>query len=231
MNNIPVKIAIMGTGMVGRAHAAKLAALGHAVMVGTGDPAATLAREEQDAMGNPPFAQWLKERPKVKLGTFAQAAEHGELVYDALSGQAAVKVLSACREALAGKVLVDIANPLDFSKGMPPTLSVCNTDSLGEQLQRALPESKVVKTFNTMNAYLQVDPEQLAGGDHAIFVCGNDAGAKERVTGILRAWYGWKNIVDLGDITAARGTEMLLPVWLRLWGALGTPMFNFKVVK
>lgn len=226
-----VKIAIMGTGMVGRAHAAKLAGLGHAVMVGTGDKAATLARKDKDAMGNPPFAQWLAGHPKVTLGTFAQAAAHGELVYDALSGQAAVKVLSACREALTGKVLVDIANPLDFSKGMPPTLSVCNTDSLGEQLQRALPGTRVVKTFNTMNALLQVDPALVAGGDHAIFVCGNDAAAKERVVGILRDWYGWKHIVDLGDITAARGTEMLLPVWLRLWGALGTPMFNFKVIK
>jgi predicted dinucleotide-binding enzyme len=221
----------MGTGVVGRAHAAKLAGLGHIVMVGTGDPAATLARTDKDAMGNPPFSQWLKGQPKVALGTFAQAAAHGELVYDALSGQAAVKVLSACKDALAGKVLIDIANPLDFSKGMPPTLSVCNTDSLGEQVQRALPASRVVKTFNTMNAFLQANPGLVAGGEHSIFLCGNDAGAKERVAGLLRDWYGWKEILDLGDITAARGTEMILPLWLRLWGALGTPMFNFKVVK
>ncbi|MDP2865646.1 MAG: NAD(P)-binding domain-containing protein [Elusimicrobiota bacterium] len=231
MNIVATKIGIMGTGMVGRTHAAKLAALGHDVMIGTGDPAATMARKEKDSMGNPPYQEWQKGQPKVKLGTFAQAAAHGALIIDALSGQGAVKVLSANRKALAGKVIIDIANPLDFSKGMPPTLSVCNTDSLGEQIQRALPDSKVVKTLNTMNAYLQVAPSLVAGGDHDIFVCGNDVQAREQVSGMLREWYGWRSIVDLGDITGARGTEMLLPVWLRLWGVLKTPMFNFKIVK
>ena len=231
MSIASMKIGIMGTGIVGRTHAARLAGLGHDVMVGTGDPAVTLERKGSDAMGNPPYQEWQKGQPKVKLGTFAQAAAHGELVIDALSGQAAVKVLSSCRQALAGKVLIDIANPLDFSKGMPPTLSICNTDSLGEQVQRALPDSKVVKTLNTLNAFLQVDPSLLAGAEHDIFICGNDASARQRVSGMLRDWYGWRSIIDLGDITGARGTEMLLPVWLRLWGALKTPMFNFKIAK
>ena len=128
-----------------------------------------------------------------------------------------------------GKVLVDISNPLDFSKGMPPSLSVVNTDSLGEQIQRRFPEARVVKTLHTINAYLMVDPAQLAGGDHTVFVSGDDPGAKGAVTDLLRS-FGWTDIIDLGDITTARGTEMLLPMWLRLFGALQKPVFNFKIV-
>lgn len=112
---------------------------------------------------------------------------------------------------------------------MPPSLFVSNTDSLGEQVQKVLPNTKVVKTFNTMNAMLQVNPQQLADGDHHIFVSGNDAEAKNTVTELLKS-YGWKHIIDLGDITTARGTEMMMPVWLRLWGSLKTPMFNYKIV-
>ncbi|MBS1124681.1 MAG: hypothetical protein H6Q90_6909, partial [Deltaproteobacteria bacterium] len=114
---------------------------------------------------------------------------------------------------------------------MPPSLSVANTDSLGEQVQRAFPTTKVVKTLNTVNAFLMVDPQQLAGGDHSMVVCGNDAGAKAEVTRILKAWFGWKDVVDLGDITNARGSEMFLPLWVRLYGALQTPMFNIKIVR
>jgi predicted dinucleotide-binding enzyme len=132
---------------------------------------------------------------------------------------------------LAGKILIDIANPLDFSKGMPPSLSISNTDSLGEQIQKAFPKTKVVKALNTLSAPLMVNPGLLADGDHHIFICGDDAEAKSQVTASLQEWFGWKNIIDLGDITTARGTEMLLPVWIRLWGALGTPMFNFKIVQ
>ena len=130
----------------------------------------------------------------------------------------------------SGMRVIDIANPLDFSSGMPPTLSICNTDSLGEQIQRAFPAVKVVKTLNTMNAMLMVAPEKLAGADHSIFVSGNDAGAKKSVTDLLRT-FGWKDIVDLGDISTARGTEMMLPIWLRAWNAVGSPMFSFKLVR
>lgn len=132
--------------------------------------------------------------------------------------------------ALGGKVLVDVANPRDFSQGVPPTLAVCNTDSLGEQIQRALPTTKVVKALNTMNASLMTDPGALGGGDHHVFVCGNDPGAKAQVTALLGE-FGWRNILDLGDIAGSRATEMLLPIWLRLWAALGTPRFNFKIVQ
>jgi predicted dinucleotide-binding enzyme len=126
-------------------------------------------------------------------------------------------------------LLIDVANPLDFSRGMPPTLSVCNTDSLGEQIQRALPALKVVKALNTTNASVMANPAAVGDGNHTLFVCGNDADAKARVTELVRS-FGWRDVVDVGDITAARGTEMLLPLWLRLYGAFKTPLFNFKVV-
>lgn len=224
-----MNIGILGTGMVGKAHAARLVALGHSVAIGTHNRENTLANQEKDMMGNPPFAEWLRNHPQIQLVPLAEAAAFGEIVIDALKGEIALAELTALKAPLAGKVLIDIANPLDFSKGMPPSLSIVNTDSLGEQIQKALPETKVVKAFNTTNAALQVEPKQLADADHHLFVCGNDEHAKAKVTDLAKA-YGWKQIIDLGDITTARGTEMLLPIWLRLWGALKTPMFNFKIV-
>src|SRR5436309_2551845 len=136
----------------------------------------------------------------------------------------------AGEENMKGKILIDVANPLEFSKGMPPTLSVSNTDSLGEQIQRAFPDVKVVKSLNTMNCKLMVNPS-LVRGDHDVFVSGNDQTAKSRVTEILKNWFGWKSVVDLGDIGSARGAEQLLPLWVRLVGALGTANFNLKIVK
>jgi predicted dinucleotide-binding enzyme len=226
-----MKIGILGTGPVGRAHAEKLAALGHDVTQGTKDPGKKLAETKTDEMGNAPYGEWRKTHPSVKLGTFAEAAGHGEMVYNALKGEAAVKTLKPLKDPLKGKILVDISNALDFSKGMPPTLFVCNTDSLGERIQRALPAVKVVKSFNTINAQLQVNPGKLSGGDHHIFVGGNDDAAKADVMRILKDWYGWKNIIDLGDITSARGTEMMMLFWIRMWGVLKTPVFNYKIVK
>ena len=126
--------------------------------------------------------------------------------------------------------MIDLANTLDFSKGMPPTLSVCNDDSLGEQIQRTFPKLKVIKTLNTMNCKLMVDPS-LVKGDHDVFVCGNESDAKEKVKSILAEWFGWKSIIDMGDITASRGLEMLLPIWIRLMGIYKTPNFNFKIVR
>ncbi len=226
-----MKIGVFGTGPVGQAIAAKLAELGHGVFIGTRDPAATLARTQPDNFGNPPFKVWREQRPDVEFGTLAQAAAHGELLVNATSGVGSLEALNAAgAKNLAGKILVDIANPLDFSKGMPPSLTVCNTDSLGEQIQRAFPDAKVVKTLNTMNAYLMVGPRQLAGGAHTVFVSGNDAAAKKQVTALLQS-FGWEDIVDLGDITTARGTEMMLPIWVRAWGAVGTPMFSFRLVR
>ena len=226
-----MKIGVLGTGPVGQAIAAKLAEVGHGVFVGTRDPAATLARTENDMLGNPPFKVWREKHPKIEFGTLSQAAAHGEVVVNCTQGAVSLDALKAAGEKnLAGKILVDIANPLDFSKGMPPSLTVCNTDSLGEQIQRAFPQAKVVKTLNTMNAYLMVGPKQLADGGHTVFVSGNDAAAKASVSKILES-FGWKDIVDLGDITTARGTEMILPIWVRIWGATKNPMFQFKLVR
>jgi predicted dinucleotide-binding enzyme len=226
-----MKIAVLGTGIVGRTMAARFADLGHDVAIGTRDPRATLDRSEPDAMGNPPFAAWSTDHPQIALVPFADAAAQAELVVNATNGGVSVEVLTqAGAENLAGKVLLDIANPLDFSQGFPPTLFVKDTDSLGEQIQRAFPDVKVVKTLNTMTAALMAEPRQVAGGDHSVFVSGNDADAKKTVVALLQE-LGHTDVIDLGDLSTARGTEMLLPVWLRLMGALSTPMFNFKIAR
>ena len=225
-----MNIAVLGTGSVGRAIAARLHELGHVVTVGTRDPQATLARTEPDAMGTAPFAAWHSARPDVALDTYSEAAAGAELVVLATSGSASLEVLHlAGAEHLAGKPLADISNPLDFSHGFPPTLSVSNTDSLGEQVQRAFPEALVVKTLNTLTADLMVHPQAL-GASSTVFVSGDDAAAKATVTGILTS-FGHDDVVDLGGIETARGTEMYLPIWLRLMGALGTAQFNVKVVR
>jgi len=226
-----MQIGILGTGVVAKTIAGKLGALGHSVKLGTRDPAATLARAEGDPFGGPPMRAWLESHPNASIGTFREAAAHAAIAFDALSGQGALAALASTGSELDGKILVDISNPLDFSKGMPPTLTVSNTNSLGEETQRALPRAKVVKTLNTVNASVMVDPGSVAGGDHTMFVAGNDAVAKAEVTKILEEWLGWKDVIDLGDITMARGMEMYLPLWVRLYGALGTPAFNLKIVR
>jgi 8-hydroxy-5-deazaflavin:NADPH oxidoreductase len=190
-----------------------------------------LAQTEPDARGNRPYSEWAAAHPSVGLATFSEAAQSAELVVNATPGIACMAVLEQSGgENLAGKVLLDVSNPLDFSAGFPPTLLVKDTDSLGEQIQAAFPRSLVVKSLNTMNAALMVNPRSLADGAHSAFVSGNDARAKKLVTDLLESM-GHKDVIDLGDITTARGTEMLLPLWLRLVSALGTPMFNFKVVR
>lgn len=214
-----MRIGILGSGMVGQTLGAKLASLGQDVMLGTRDVSK--------------LSEWMDGlEHKVSAGSFAETAVHGELVLNATSGAASLEALTMAGEAnLRGKILIDVANPLDFSHGMPPSLLVCNTDSLGEQIQRAFPYTKVVKTLNTLNTHLMIAPEQVADGDHHIFVSGNDEDAKAQVTALLQEWFGWKEVIDLGDITTARGTEMLLPIWVNLMGRLGTPMFNFKIVR
>jgi len=229
---IVMKIGIFGTGVVGQTIAGALASKGHDVMIGTRDPGATLSRDTGTVASRTPFRDWQRDNPSVKLGTFAEAARSGDAIVNATSGSGALPALEgAGADALGDKIMLDLSNPLDFSKGMPPTLSVCNTDSLGEQLQRAFPRVRIVKTLNTVTAALMVNPTAVANADHSLFVCGNDAEAKASVKRWLGEWFGWRDVIDLGDITTARGTEMLLPIWLRLWGALGTPMFNFKIVR
>jgi predicted dinucleotide-binding enzyme len=227
-----MKIAVLGTGMVGQSLAAKLSEGGHDVVVGTRSVAETLAKTAPGQFGTPPFRTWKQQHQSVPLMTYAEAAARSEIVFNATSGGASLAALQAAREEnLSGKVIVDIANPLDFSKGMPPSLTVCNTDSLAEQIQRAFPKAKVVKALNTVNALVMVNPNSVGNGDHHLPICGNDAPAKATVTEFLRANFGWKHVIDVGDITAARGTEMMLPIWVRLMGTLKTPMFNFKIVQ
>jgi predicted dinucleotide-binding enzyme len=226
-----MKTAVFGTGIVGQVIANRLAGLGNSVIIGTRDVGRTLARADKDNYGNPPFAEWLKQNQDVKFGIYAEAAASSEIIFNCTTGQGSIEALKQAGDAnVKGKIIIDIANPLDFSKGMPPILTPGNTDSLGESIQRTFPEAKVVKTLNTMNCFLMVNPAALPG-DHNVFVSGNDANAKTTAQEILKS-FGWRenNIIDLGDITTARGTEQLLPIWIRLYGALKNPMFNFKIV-
>lgn len=210
-----MKYGVFGTGMVGLAIANRLAELGHEVMIGTREPSNS--------------GDKLKSRNvAVQVGTFTESAAFGDVLFNATNGTGSLEALRLAGEGnLNGKVLVDISNPLDFSKGMPPSLFVSNTDSLGEQIQRTFPNVKVVKSLNTVTAAIMVNPRGVADGEHHIFVSGNEASAKHTVISILKE-FGWIRILDLGDITTARGTEMYLPLWLRMWGALGTGMFNVK---
>jgi len=214
-----MRIAVLGTGSVGRQIAGKLVELGHEVTMGSRSTDNESLREWVDGAGE-----------AAAGGTFAEAAATGELVFNCTSGQASLDALDAAGAGnLAGKVLVDVSNPLDFSEGMPPTLSVCNDNSLGERIQAAFPEAKVVKSLNTINNQVMTEPGRLPGA-HNIFVCGDEEEAKETVTELL-VEFGWprESVVDLGGIEAARGTEMYLPLWLRLMGALGTADFNIQI--
>jgi predicted dinucleotide-binding enzyme len=228
-----MKIAVLGTGAVGRTISEKLASLGHDVTIGTRDVDSLMARTEGPMGGRlPPFSDWVASNEGVSVATFADAAAGSEMVFNATSGEVSLQVLdSAGTSNLAGKILVDISNPLDFSQGFPPSLSVCNTDSMAERIQAAFPDARVVKTLNTTNAAVMVEPGAVAGGDHTMFVAGNDETARTEVATILRDWFGWSDVLDLGDITGARGMEMILPLWLRLMGTVGGPNFNFKIAR
>ena len=230
-----MKIAIIGTGIVGRTLASRLVELDHDVMMGTRNVSDKLASSAKDNNGNPPFNEWLKTNSRVKLGSFAEAASFGELVINATNGINSVTALIlAGAKNLAGKVLIDLANPLDFSKGMHPDLlpGLNNTNSLGEEIQKTFPDTKVVKTLNTMWCGLMVNPKLVGKGDHVNFISGNDIEAKNKVKKLLNE-FGWhdKNIFDIGDITAARATEALLPIWLRVMGITKNGAFNFKIVR
>jgi hypothetical protein len=226
-----MRFGILGTGMVGRTIAARLDELSHEVMIGTRDVAVTMGRTDPDRMGNPAYLVWQREHPKIRLATFAEAAAHGEVLVNATSGSVSLEALGmAGADNLDGKILIDVSNPLDFSRGMPPTLTVANSDSMAEQIQRTFPRARVVKTLNIVTASLMVVPARVAGADHTVFLSGNDAEAKTKVAELLRS-FGWKDIFDLGDITTARGAEMYLPLWLRLLGAAQTPMFNVKLTR
>ncbi len=217
-----MKIGVLGTGMVGETIGSKLVARGHDVKIGS-----------RSATNEKAIAWAAKTGRGASVGTFADATAHGDVVFLCTKGDATLDVVKALGdERLAGKVVIDVTNPLDFSKGMPPTLFLCNDDSLGESVQRAAPRARVVKSLNTMNCNLMVDATRVKG-DHTVFMCGNDKSAKALVAGILTEDFSWKpaNIIDVGDISMSRGTESLLPLWVRLWGALGTPDFNFHIAR
>ena len=214
-----MRIGVLGTGKAGRTIASALLTNGHEVRLGS--------REA----GNEAAVAWAEEiGGPASEGTFADAAGFGELLINATAGAASLDALAlAGAEQLAGKVLIDVANPLDFSQGMPPTLTVCNDDSLGERIQRAYADVRVVKALNTVTASVMVDPSRVPG-THTIFVAGNDADAKTQVGALLQE-FGWpaSSILDLGDIGGARAMEMYLPLWLRLWQATGTAILNVEV--
>lgn len=213
-----MKIGVLGTGMVGQQIASALVSKGHEVMMGS------------RAAGNEKAQAWVQGAGAgASAGTFADAAAFGELLFNCTAGVGSLAALEAAgKDNLGGKILMDLSNPLDFSGGFPPTLSVCNDDSLGESIQRAFPEVKVVKTLNTMANPIMVDPASLPG-DHDVFVSGDDAEAKAEVTRFLKEQFGWRSVVDLGDISTSRGTEAWLLLWTRLYAALGNADFNLHL--
>ncbi|MDP3556959.1 MAG: NAD(P)-binding domain-containing protein [Bacteroidota bacterium] len=227
------KIAILGTGTVGQTFATRLNELGYDVMIGTRNVSEKLSAPGKDGPAKNAFAIWHEENNKTKLGTFEEAAAFGEIVLNTTQGTSSLNALKLATEKnLEGKILVDIANPLDFSKGMPPCLvpELSNTNSLAEEIQKTFPKTKVVKTLNTMWCGIMVNPD-LIKGDHINYICSNDEAAKTEVKLLLNK-FGWKdsNIIDLGDLSAARGTEAVLPVWLRIYGAKKSGAFNFNIV-
>lgn len=215
-----MRIAVLGTGVVGTTIGTRLVEQGHEVRMGS-----------RTADNERAFGWVMAAGGAASQGDYADAAAFGEVVLNCTSGTGTLDALTlAGSPSLDRKILIDISNPLDFSQGMPPTLFVCNTSSLAEQIQQSFPGALVVKALNTVTASVMVQPK-LVEGDHNLFICGNDADAKDAVREYLHDWFGWKkkHILDVGDITAARGTEMLLPLWIRLWGALGTPVFNWHI--
>jgi len=217
-----MNIAVLGTGMVGNTIGSALIRLGHTVKMGS----RTKANEKALA--------WVAANgPAASEGTFADAASFGDIIFICTKGDGTLDALRAAgADNLHGKILIDISNPLDFSKGMPPSLFVCNTDSLGEQIQREFPDAKVVKTLNIVNCEVMVNAGKSSATDRGtMFVSGNDADAKKLVVKTFLTPWGWDDVIDLGDITTARGTEMLLPIWVRTWGATGNGHFAFKVVR
>lgn len=216
-----MRIGVLGTGMVGTAIATKLVELGHDVLMGS------------RTRNNEKAAEWVAEAgERASQGTFGDAAAHGELLFNCTSGAVSVEAIGSARvEDLAGKTLVDVSNHLDLSQGMPPIVVLSPRDSVSEQIQRAFPGARVVKALNTINCLVMVDPARVPG-EHDVFLCGNDEGAKGDVVGFLES-FGWprERVVDLGDLTAARGMEAYLVFWLSLRGVVGSGDFNIRFVR
>jgi 8-hydroxy-5-deazaflavin:NADPH oxidoreductase len=221
---------VLGTGTVGQALAGKLKDLGHDVRMGTRDPDASRARTEPGHAGAEPLRDWLDHNPEIQLVAFRDAIAGSDVLVNATGGSVSLDVLGFAEpKDLEGTILIDIANPIDFSSG-ELDLTIGITDSLGETLQRAYPSLRVVKTLNTVTAAVMVDPASVGDGDHTMFVAGNDDAAKREVTGLLRS-FGWQDVFDLGDITASRGLEAWIVLWLRTMQTRNDPMFNIKLVR
>ena len=212
-----MKMGVLGSGMVAQALSARLAELGHNVVIGTRDPYK--------------LKGWQSSNQRVLIGSFAETAKHGDIIINATNGSGSLNALNlAGEENLTGKILVDVSNPLDFSNGFPPSLTVFGTDSLAEQIQRAFPMTRVVKTLNTVNARVMTHPLEVANGDHHVFISANDGDAKVQVSELLKS-FGWIHIFDLGDLSTARGSEAYVMLWVRLYGSLNTGMLNIKIMK
>jgi len=226
-----MKIGIFGTGDVGKTLSSALAQRGHEVMLGTRDVRRKM-EEKPAGDDSVSFRDWLSNHKKVLLGTFAEAAAHGDLLMNATAGHASLEALAKARPAdLKAKILIDISNALGPWQAGEMEMFVVNTDSLAERIQRAHPSTLVVKALNTVTAHVMVNPAGLAGGDHDLFVAGNDPEARDRVARFLRDEFGWRTVLDLGDLTAARGLEMMIMVWLKIWAALGTADFNYRIAR
>ena len=216
-----MRIGVLGTGAAGRALAARFAELGHEVALGTRQVEVTRAREQS----------WYDGHPEVRLVTQAEAAAHAEVVVNACSGEGTLAALENAGEPqLSGKVLIDVSNPLDFSQGFPPTLFVKDTDSLAERVQREFKTARVVKALSMVANEVMTHPRELAGGDHTLLISGDDERAKNVASGLLRE-LGWEDIFDLGDLSNARGQEMWMALWTRLYGRIGHVNFNLKLVR
>ena len=220
-----MNIGVLGTGMVGETIATALTEKGHNVRMGN------------RSANNEKAAAWVKKSNNhATQGDFNDAAAFGEIVFLCLNGEHALDaVRSVDADSINGKIVIDVTNPLDFSKGMPPQLleGLSNSNSLGEEIQKAWTAARVVKVFNTVNANVMVNPKLVNSGDHTLFICGNDADAKNKMKHFLVDTFGWRpeNLLDLGPIQSARTTEAYVPFWVSLMQAVGTPMFSIKVVK
>jgi predicted dinucleotide-binding enzyme len=216
-----MKIAILGTGMVGNALGTKLVQLGNEVTMGSRSANNDSARQWAAPLGK-----------RARTATFRDAAAFGEIIISCTGGAHSMEALqSVGAEPMRGKILIDVSNPLQQDNDGTMIMAFCNTESLGEQIQAAFPWTRVVKALNTVNCEVMVNPS-LVPGDHNLFICGNDAAARKEVIAHLSNWFGWKpeNIIDLGDIIAARGTEMMMPLWMRLFqGVFGHPHFNYRI--
>ena len=205
-----MKIGVLGTGMVGEEIASKLAALGHEVMMGSRSRTNERARS------------WAVTAPGGRVGTFNEAAAFGEIVFNCTKGVSSIDALRTAGEAnLEDKIIVDVANVL------PPAQT--GPESLGQQIQRVFPRAKVVKTLNTINCQVMVNPASVPGA-HSVFISGNDASAKKQVRALLES-FGWRDIIDLGDIATSKATEAYLPLWVDIWKSLGTASFNISVTR